>query len=67
MAEQTPPAASGGRRRVAEAARRRPSPLTLIAVAVPLLTVAALAVVRPAQAPRWGATVRPSGSEVRRR
>ena len=49
MAEQTP--APTGRRRVAEATRRRPSPLTLLAVAVPLLTVAALAIVRPAETP----------------
>ena len=41
-----------GRRRVAEAARRRPSPLTLLAVAIPLLTVAALALVRPAATPQ---------------
>ena len=52
MAEpDTPAHPSGGRRRVAEAARRRPSPLTLLAVAVPLLTVAALAIVRPAETP----------------
>lgn len=43
-----PAPAGGGRRRVAEAARRRPSPLTLLAVLIPLLTVAALALVRPA-------------------
>jgi hypothetical protein len=49
MAEQTP--APTGRRRVAEAASRRPSPLTLLAVAIPLLTVGALAVVRPAETP----------------
>ena len=40
-----------GRRRVADAAGRRPSPLTLLAVAIPLLTVAALALVRPAAEP----------------
>ncbi len=51
MAEPTSQAPSGGRRRVAEAAVRRPSPLTLLAVAIPLLTVAALAVVRPAGTP----------------
>jgi hypothetical protein len=45
MAERTP---DGGRRRVAEVATRRPSPLTLLAVLIPLLTVAALALVRPA-------------------
>ncbi|MBL0748596.1 DUF5719 family protein [Nocardioides baculatus] len=44
----TPPV---GRRRVAEAAGRRPSPLTVLAVAIPLLTVAALAIVRPADEP----------------
>ena len=48
---QTPPATTGGRRRVAEAAGRRPSPLTLLAVLIPLLTVAALAIVRPAGTP----------------
>jgi hypothetical protein len=51
MTDQAPQAPSGRRRRVAEAARRRPSPLTLLAVAVPLLTVAALAIVRPAETP----------------
>ena len=40
-----------GRRRVAEAAGRRPSPLTVLALAIPLLTVAALALVRPAETP----------------
>jgi hypothetical protein len=39
---------SEGRRRIPEAATRRPSPLTLLAVVIPLLTVGALAVVRPA-------------------
>ena len=43
--------ASAGRRRVSEAAGRRPSPLTVLAVVIPLLTVAALAVVRPAPTP----------------
>ena len=51
MTDQAPQAPSGRRRRVAAAAGRRPSPLALIAVAVPLLTVAALAVVRPAETP----------------
>ncbi|GAB3029047.1 hypothetical protein GCM10011376_15040 [Nocardioides flavus (ex Wang et al. 2016)] len=37
-----------GRRRVAETSRGRPSPLTVLAVVIPLLTVAALALVRPA-------------------
>jgi len=50
MPEPTPPA-GGGRRRVAEASRTRPSPLTILAVVIPLLTVAALAVVRPAEQP----------------
>jgi len=45
------PSTSGGRRRVVEATRRRPSPLTLLAVVIPLLTIAALALVRPAAAP----------------
>lgn len=51
MAEPTPASAPrpGGRRRVAEARRRRPSPLTLLALAIPMLTVAALALVRPAE------------------
>ncbi|HEY0644972.1 MAG TPA: DUF5719 family protein [Nocardioides sp.] len=47
MAEPTP-----GRRRVAEVAGRRPSPLTILAVVIPLLTVAALALVRPAATPQ---------------
>jgi hypothetical protein len=40
---------AGGRRRVTEVTRHRPSPLTLLAIAIPLLTVAALALVRPAE------------------
>lgn len=40
-----------GRRRVAEAASRRPSPLTVLSVLIPLLTIAALALVRPAATP----------------
>lgn len=51
MSEPTPSTPStpgGGRRRVAEVTRRRLSPLTLLAVLIPLLTVAALALVRPA-------------------
>src|SRR5688500_17976616 len=48
MAERTP---GGGRRRIAEVTGRRPSPLTLLAVAIPLLTVAALGLVRPAETP----------------
>ncbi len=51
MAERTPGAPGGGRRRIEDVARRRPSPLTLLAVLIPLLTVAALALVRPAQTP----------------
>lgn len=54
MADPTsapPPPAGGGRRRVAEVTRRRPSPLTLLAIAIPLLTVAALGLVRPAEVP----------------
>lgn len=50
MAEHTP-SPDGGRRRIAEVTRRRPSPLTLLAVAIPLLTVAALGLVRPADTP----------------
>ncbi|MCF6378681.1 DUF5719 family protein [Nocardioides KLBMP 9356] len=51
MPEPAPDTRPAGRRRVAEAAGRRPSPLTLLAVVVPLLTVAALAIVRPAATP----------------
>lgn len=53
MSDQVPgpTRAPGGRRRVAEVSRRRPSPLTILAVAIPLLTVAALALVRPADQP----------------
>jgi len=47
MAEPTAPA-PGGRRRAAETTSRRPSPLTILALVIPLLTVAALALVRPA-------------------
>ncbi len=54
----------GGRRRVVEAARRRPSPLTILAVAIPLLTVAALALVRPAEQPP--ASYAPSGAPLDR-
>lgn len=49
MAERAP--GGGRRRRVAEVTGRRPSPLTLLAVAIPLLTVAALGLVRPAETP----------------
>jgi hypothetical protein len=55
MADHTPTSTPtsaprpGGRRRVAEGTRRRPSALSLLAVAIPLLTVAALALVRPAE------------------
>ncbi len=51
MTEPTTPARPGGRRRVAEVTRTRPSPLTLLAVLIPLLTVAALGLVRPADQP----------------
>lgn len=51
MAEHTPDAPRGGRRRVSAATTRRPSPLTLLAVVIPLLTVAALGLVRPADTP----------------
>ena len=49
--EQTAEVSGGGRRRVADSSGRRPSPLTLLAVAIPLLTVAALGLVRPAETP----------------
>lgn len=52
MAERSPETPGGGRRRIAVGVARRPSPLTLLAVAIPLLTVAALGLVRPAEAPR---------------
>ena len=46
----TPAAApGGGRRRAAETSRGRPSPVTVLAVVIPLLTIAALALVRPAE------------------
>ena len=51
MTEPSTPAPSGGRRRAAETARTRPSPVTILAVLIPLLTVAALALVRPAEQP----------------
>ncbi len=51
MAEHTPGPRGAGRRRVAERTTGRPSPLTLLAVAIPLLTVAALGLVRPAETP----------------
>ena len=50
MTEPTPaPAPGGGRRRAAETTRGRPSAVTVLAVVIPLLTVAALALVRPAE------------------
>jgi hypothetical protein len=54
----------GGRRRVAEVARGRPSPLTILAVAIPLLTVAALGLVRPAEQPPT--SYAPSGAPLDR-
>ncbi len=45
------PAPAAGRRRVLQVSSRRPSPLTLLAVAIPVLTVAALGLVRPADVP----------------
>ena len=48
---RSPARPPGGRRRVAEATRVRPSPLTVLAVLIPLLTVAALGLVRPAEEP----------------
>ena len=67
MADEAPattPTEGGGRRRIAEAARRRPSPLTLLAVAIPLLTVAALALVRPAETPQ--SSYAPTGAPLDR-
>lgn len=54
----------GSRRRVAEVTRRRPSPLTILAIAIPLLTVAALALVRPADQP--ASSHAPSGASLDR-
>ncbi len=51
MVDRTPEAPAAGRRRVARTPGRRLSPLTLLAVVIPLLTVAALALVRPAATP----------------
>ena len=49
MASDTP---VSGRRRAADTRRRRlPSPLSVLATVIPLLTVGALAVVRPAEVP----------------
>ena len=42
---------TSGRRRAAETRRRLPSPVTVLAATIPLLTVAALAAVRPAPVP----------------
>ncbi|CAM3893080.1 DUF5719 family protein [Nocardioides zeicaulis] len=47
MTEPTP----APRRRAAESTRRLPSPLTVLSVVIPLLAVAALALVRPASVP----------------
>lgn len=44
-----PESSTTGRRRAAEVVSRRPSPLVVLAVLLPLLTVAALALVRPVQ------------------
>lgn len=60
----TEPTATPGRRRVAQASRRRPSALTLLAIAIPLLTVAALALVRPAGTPTT--THAPTGAPLDR-
>jgi hypothetical protein len=49
MPEPIASASTGGRRRAAESTRTRPSPVTILAVLIPLLTVAALALVRPAE------------------
>lgn len=45
------PRPGAGRRRATEHASRRPSALTILSAAIPLLTVAALALVRPASEP----------------
>lgn len=58
------PSGGTGRRRVAEVTGRRPSPLTLLAVAIPVLTVAALGLVRPAEVPP--ATHAPTGAPLDR-
>ncbi|WP_210440246.1 DUF5719 family protein [Nocardioides xinjiangensis] len=63
----TPPATSpvaGSRRRAAVATSRRPSPLTVLALVIPLLTVAALALVRPADEPP--AAYAPAGAALDR-
>lgn len=52
------------RRRAAESSRRRPSPLTLLSVAIPLLAIAALALVRPAAVP--GTTHPPASAALDR-
>lgn len=49
MTESTLPGARG--RRAAPDASRRPSPLTVLAVLIPLLTIGALSLVRPAEEP----------------
>ncbi len=64
MAERTPATPRGGRRRVAEVTGRRPSPVTLLAVLIPLLTVAALGLVRPADTP--ATTHAPTGAPLDR-
>ncbi len=50
MTEAPTPVPGGSRRRAAQTSRR-PSPLTLLSLVIPLLTVAALALVRPAAVP----------------
>lgn len=64
MTDDTPDTPEGGRRRVAAATSRRPSPLTLLAVAIPLLTVAALGLVRPADTP--ATSFAPQGAPLER-
>lgn len=64
MADDTPQTPGGGRRRLAAAPSRRPSPLTLLAVAIPLLSVTALGLVRPADAPTT--SFAPSGAPLDR-
>src|SRR5690349_20789701 len=52
MTDQLPaPDAPRRGRRAAVATGRRPSPLAILAALIPLLTVAALAIVRPAEVP----------------
>lgn len=64
MADPTSTAPSSGRRRAAAAVGGRPSPLTVLALLIPVLTVAALALVRPATTP--AATFAPTDADLDR-